>query len=99
MKRNQFEALRADLGTLTAGFEILTARQDRFEVLIEDVQGDIKTILEVLIPMKEKVDRIPKIEQDIDDIKADIRTIKFSLKQTNVKVDDHETRIAQLETA
>ncbi len=67
-------------------------------VLLEELQGNVRAILEIVIPMRaeltemrQSVDRIPHIE-------TDIKAIKAVLKITNQQVADHEHRITKLET-
>lgn len=54
--------------------------QNYTELILKEMRGDIKAILEVVVPMQEKVNRIPKIEDDVIEIKDDIRTIKTVLE-------------------
>lgn len=54
----------------------MAKNSDYTDVLLEEIRGDIKAILEVVVPMKEQVDHIPHIEQDIVVMKDDIEVIK-----------------------
>ncbi|HWZ65271.1 MAG TPA: hypothetical protein VNX65_00565 [Patescibacteria group bacterium] len=58
-------------------------------VLLEKIYNDIRTILETVVPIKARVDRIPKIEEDIAELKNDIKTIKSALKATNIDLRSH----------
>jgi septal ring factor EnvC (AmiA/AmiB activator) len=66
-------------------------------VLLEKIYDGIKTILEVVAPMQEKVNRIPRIEEDITEMKTDIKTIKLAVRYTDAQVKNHEQRITKLE--
>ena len=68
------------------------------DVLLEDMNGKIDTILEIVVPMRQELTAVKRIVEDIPEIKADIQTIKHVLKITNDQVRDHETRITKLET-
>ena len=67
-------------------------------VMLEKMDDNNRIIMEVLVPMKEKTDRIPKIEADIIETRQDITAIKSVLKVTNTQVHDHERRITRLES-
>lgn len=66
--------------------------------MLEKMDDNNRIIMEVLVPMKEKTDRIPKIEADIIETRQDITAIKSVLKVTNTQVHDHERRITRLES-
>jgi predicted nucleic acid-binding Zn-ribbon protein len=67
-------------------------------IMLEKMDDNNRLIMEVLVPMKERTDRIPKIEADIAEIRQDMHTIKVAVKTTNTQVQDHERRITHLET-
>lgn len=66
-------------------------------IKIEEIQDDIKTILEIVVPMRQELTEVKEIVKDIPVIKTDIETIKYTLKITNNQVRDHEKRITKLE--
>lgn len=66
-------------------------------VLIEQVIHQNQVILENLTDMQVKVNKIPIIEGKLDNLQADMNTVKSALKATNVQVQDHEDRITVLE--
>jgi hypothetical protein len=72
-------------------------KKDYTEVLLEEMNGKINLILEVVVPMRKEVTEMKQPVSRIPYIEADIKTIKLALKQTNVQVRDHETRITKLE--
>jgi predicted nucleic acid-binding Zn-ribbon protein len=72
--------------------------QNYTNVLLEEVRGDIKAILEVVVPMRQELAEVKKAVADIPEIKADIKTIKAALTDTNQQVQNHEQRITKLET-
>jgi peptidoglycan hydrolase CwlO-like protein len=64
---------------------------------IEETNSNVKLILEVLMPMKEKVDRIPHIEARLTSLESDVKIIKVAVRETNRDLKDHERRITKLE--
>lgn len=67
-------------------------------VLLEDMNGKFDAIMEILIPMQEQVREIPKMKEDITEMKADIRTIKIAVTDTNRDLHKLERRVDVLET-
>ena len=68
------------------------------DVILEDINGKFDLLLEIVVPMRKEVSEVKKMTDKIPEIQADIKTIKLALKQTNMQVRDHETRITKLET-
>lgn len=66
--------------------------------LLEEMNGKFDLLLEIIIPMKEKVDRIPLIEERLERLEIEMHTLNTALKATNMQVTDHEHRITRLET-
>lgn len=56
------------------------ANHDRHEALLEEIRRKTKTILAMLTSMQQNLDRLPKIEQDIQNIRADLRATISALK-------------------
>lgn len=73
--------------------------KDAVGLVLEKMDDNNRLIMEVLVPVKQKTDRIPKIEADIEDIKIELSTMKAALTATNTQVRDHEQRIDKLESA
>lgn len=70
----------------------MTKNDNRTDVLFEDISGKFDFILEILAPIKKQTDKIPRIEQDIEEIKADIKIIKLAAKRTNENFANHERK-------
>jgi len=66
--------------------------------MAEHIENEFRTGFQALEAIREDVKKIPKMEQDIHDIKADIKVIKAVLIDTNKDVRGHEKRIARLES-
>lgn len=85
-------------GMLHEGLSSLQAElRSEIGMVIEKIDENNRLIMEILIPMKEKVDRIPKIEEDIAQIRENQRTANAALAATNAQVYGHEQRITRLE--
>ncbi len=76
----------------------MAKNQNYTDSILEDINSKFDAILEIVIPMKKKVDRIPQIESDIAGIRADTRTMRIAMTETNKQVGNHETRITRLES-
>lgn len=68
-------------------------------VLLEDMNGKFDFMLEILVPIKKQTDRIPKIEQDIEELKIDMQVIKFAAQKTNQNVAVLDERVTRLEAS
>ena len=66
-------------------------------VLLEDIRGDMKAVLEIVGSMQEQVAKIAGMEHDIRILKTDVKVIKAAVTATNVQVQNHEKRLTKLE--
>lgn len=68
-------------------------------VLQEDMNHKLDIIVEQFSSMNEKMNKIDKIEEDIEILKEDMKIVKLSLTQKAdiSRVDNHEVRISKLE--
>lgn len=76
----------------------MAKNQNCTDVLIEEIDDNIRTILEIVVPVRIELSEVKKTVAAIPEIQADIKTIKLALAQTNIQVKDHEKRITKLET-
>lgn len=81
-----------------------SARKDNLDiqklgVLYEDMQSDVKKILETISGMKENISRIPAIERDVENIESDIKAVKAAVTATNQDIIDLKQRVSFLEAA
>ncbi len=67
-------------------------------ILYEDSQNDIKKILEIAGDMQKSIKSLAK-QSDLEEVKADVKTIRAALTDTNKQVHDHEKRITRLEVS
>jgi hypothetical protein len=77
----------------------MTTDKNHTDVLLEDIHAKFDAILEIVAPMRKKLTEIRTIVDDIPEMKDDIAVIKKVIKETNIKVRDHEQRITKLEKA
>ena len=72
---------------------------ERKEVLGEVLADELKTILEYVkdVPViKQKVD---KLEEDMTEVKSDMKVVKAAVTDISRQLIDHERRITRLEVA
>lgn len=74
------------------------SRRDYTNLILEDINGKFDLVLEAVAPIKYLQIDVAKLKEDMIEVKADLKTIKFALKHTNIQVADHEVRIKKLET-
>jgi len=72
--------------------------KDYTNVLLEDMASKMDAVLEIVGATQTDMKTLAK-QADLEEVKADIRTIKAALADTNVVVKDHEHRITKLETS
>lgn len=75
-----------------------TKDDDYMMALLENINGKFDFLVEILAPMKKQTDKIPKIQEDIEEIKNDIKVIKFATMKTNQNIADHGKHLKHLET-
>ncbi len=68
-------------------------------VLLEQVVSQNQTIMEAVGDMQEKVKLIPAMAEDISVLKADMKTVKAAITETNHDLRLLETRMDRLEAA
>ena len=68
-------------------------------VLMEQVLAQNQLILEAVGDMQEKVKLIPAIAEDVAILKADMKTVKAAVTDTNRDLRALEDRVARLEAA
>lgn len=73
-------------------------RDNYTAVLLEDMNSKFDRTIEVVLEMRDEMKLLAK-QEDIEEVKKDVKTIKKALTSTNRQVANHETRITQLETA
>jgi hypothetical protein len=69
------------------------------ELVAEQVNSQLKTALEALDEIKLQVGRIPAIQDDIAELKSDMRAVKQAIKETNFDLRELDRRVTRLETS
>ena len=67
--------------------------------LLEEIRDQNKVILEGLGDLKGLPAKVDKLADDMTDVKADLKVIRAVMKDHSGQLDNHETRITQLESA
>ena len=67
-------------------------------VILEEIKDQNKAILEMLSGFREVPAKVNNIETVIEKIDTDNKSMKLVIKDHSRQLDDHETRITQLET-
>lgn len=69
------------------------------ELVAEQVSGQLKTAQEALDEIKLQVAKIPAIQDDLNELKSDMRAVKQAIKDTNLDLRELEARVSRLETS
>lgn len=80
------------------GDDTETARRAA-DLVAEQINSQLKTALEALDDIKLQVGKIPAIQDDIAELKSDMRAVKQAIKETNFDLRELDRRVSQLETA
>ncbi len=68
-------------------------------ILLEEIRDQNKAVLEAVDDMQKNVAKIPAIEEDVAELKQDVKIVKAAVTDTSKQQGDHEDRISRLETA
>ncbi len=77
----------------------VTKAIDHFSMLMEMQNAKIDAVLEVVGAMQEKVAPIPVMQQDITELRQDMKVVKAAVTATNRDVVMLEHRVTRLEAA
>lgn len=75
----------------------MSNEKDYTDVLLEEVIGQNKAVLEIVGSMQVEMKSLAK-QKDLEEVKTDLKTVKAAVTATNADVRDHKRRIAKLET-
>ena len=71
---------------------------DRYKgVMLEELLGQNKAILEAVGDMQRHVADIPQMKEDIGELKSDMKIVKAAVTANSRDIHDHEHRITILE--
>jgi hypothetical protein len=62
---------------------------DYTAVLLEDLRGDIKMILEVLQPFPKMQNDVATLKEDVAELKSDMKIVKHAIRETNLELRNH----------
>lgn len=77
----------------------MTQDDNYTNVILEEMNSKLDAVLEITIANQSKIDKIDKIEADVAELKADMKTVKRVLTDTNKDLRLHDRRITKLEQA
>ena len=68
-------------------------------LLLEQIRDQNKAVLEAVGDMQHKVAVLPAMQQDIAELKQDMKVVKAAVTDLSRQVNDQESRVSRLETA
>lgn len=69
------------------------------DLVAEQINSQLKTALEALDQIKLQVSKIPAMQDDLAELKSDMRAVKQAIKETNLDLRELDQRVTQLETS
>ncbi|HVV25916.1 MAG TPA: hypothetical protein VHC21_02705 [Candidatus Saccharimonadales bacterium] len=69
------------------------------ELVAEQLSGQLKTAQEAIDEIKFQVGKIPAMQDDLNELKNDMKAVKQAIKDTNLDLRELESRVSQLETS
>jgi uncharacterized coiled-coil DUF342 family protein len=69
------------------------------DLVAEQISSQLKTALEAIDEIKLQVSKIPAIQDDIAELKSDMKAVKQAIKHTNLDLRELDQRVSQLETS
>lgn len=73
--------------------------KDYTGALLEDINGKFDVIVEAVGQIQDQIKVLPAIQSDLEEVKADVKTIKSVLTGHSQQLADHEKQIAILKIA
>jgi chromosome segregation ATPase len=70
-----------------------------FAVLLEEIRAQNKAVLEYVGEIPKLAARLESIEQNVVELKQDVKVIKAAVTDVSHQVSNHEQRISRLEAA
>lgn len=65
----------------------------------EQLSHQLDTVMEAVVDMQGKVARLPQIQHDVAELKADMKAVKAAIRDTNRDLANLDSRVTQLEIA
>ncbi|HVV66532.1 MAG TPA: hypothetical protein VHB72_00470 [Candidatus Saccharimonadales bacterium] len=84
---------------MSAGEYDNEALQRVADLVAEQIVSQFKTAMEAIEQIKRQTSNIPAIQNDIDELKNDMKAVKQAIKDTNTDLRELDGRVEQLETS
>ena len=68
-------------------------------VLLEEIKSQNEVLLEGMDALSSLPQRVGRLEEDMQEVKAELRIIRIAVTDTNKDLRDHEKRLTRLEAA
>lgn len=77
-------------------------KKDSFEILLEDIQADVKKVLEATDTHTKQLERLEPMQATLDQVKVDVDAMKATLEQVSLvdlklELSDLKRRVEGLE--
>ncbi len=72
---------------------------DYIDVLLEEIRDQNKAVLEVVGDMQTEVARIKSIEDNVEELKSDMKVVKAAVTDVSKQENEQNHRITRLELA
>jgi polyhydroxyalkanoate synthesis regulator phasin len=69
------------------------------QALLEEIRSQNKAVVEAMNDMKDKVDKIPGIDNRLKSVESDVKVIKAAVTMTDKELKSLERRVTHLEAA
>ncbi|HVI60755.1 MAG TPA: hypothetical protein VM535_01220 [Candidatus Saccharimonadales bacterium] len=69
------------------------------DLVAEQIASQFKTAIESIDQIKLQVAKIPAIQEDLHELKNDMKAVKQAIKDTNSDLRELDNRVAELETS
>ncbi len=76
----------------------MSDNKDYTGVLLEDMNGKMDAVVEAAGLINDQIKVLPAMQKDLEEVKADVKTIKTVVTSQSGQLTDHEKRITALET-
>ena len=76
--------------------------KDSLEILMEDIQADVKKVLEATDTHTKQLERLEPMQETLDRVKADVDVVKTTIEQVSLldlkqELSDLKQRVEELE--
>jgi len=75
----------------------MTKDNNYTDVLLEDIQSQLKAVLEISLDTNKRVEPVEMMANDVAELKSNVKTIKLTVTDTNKDLRMLERRVTHLE--